>query len=139
MAKQSEKHSPQLKPTKNPSCHARFARCSLRLQGKYPIHFHMVGALPLSFVKNCTIHHSFNRALSIHGTNNVTIANNLVFDTRGHAIFIEDGTEEFNIIKDNAVGLVRPAWSLLQVDQTPAAYWIVNPNNVVENNIAFGR
>ena len=59
--------------------------------GKYPIHFHMVGKVSSSFVKNCSIHHSFNRALAIHGTHHLRVQANVVFETRGHAVFIEDG------------------------------------------------
>ena len=59
--------------------------------GKYPIHFHMVGKVSSSCVKNCSIHHSFNRALAIHGTHHLRVQANVVFETRGHAVFIEDG------------------------------------------------
>ena len=106
--------------------------------GKYPIHFHMVGSVTWSYVKNCTVHHLFNRAIAIHGVNDLRVHGNVVHDTRGHAIFLEDGTEVRNEIVGNLVGLVRPAWSLLLVDQSPAAYWIVNPNNRIVDNIAAG-
>ena len=104
--------------------------------GKYPIHFHMVGNVSKSYVKNCTVHHANNRAIAIHGVNHLTVSWNVVFDTRGHAIFIEDGTEIRNIISYNLVALVRPIWSLLLVDQSPACFWIVNPDNDVYNNVA---
>ena len=106
--------------------------------GKYPIHFHMVGSVPRSYVKNCSVHHLFNRAIAVHGTNDLRVHGNVVHDTRGHAIFLEDGTEVGNEIMGNLVGLVRPVWSLLLVDQSPAAYWIVNPGNRIVDNIAAG-
>ena len=106
--------------------------------GKYPIHFHMVGNVSLSYVKNCSVHHSFNRGITIHGVNNLLVEHNVVFDTRGHTIFTEDGTERFNIIRHNLVSVVRPVWSLLMVDQSPACYWIVNPSNDVYGNVAAG-
>ena len=31
-----------------------------------------------------------------------------------------------------------PVWSLLLVDQSPSAYWIVNPDNDVYGNVAAG-
>ena len=62
----------------------------------------------------------------------------MVFDTRGHAVFMEDGTEMKNVIERNVVMVVRPVWSLLTVDQSPACFWIVNPHNYVRNNIAAG-
>ena len=42
-------------------------------------------------MKNCTVHHANNRAIAIHGVNHLTVSWNVVFDTRGHAVFIEDG------------------------------------------------
>ena len=53
-------------------------------------------------------------------------------------MFLEDGTEMFNRIERNLVVVVRPVWSLLTVDQSPAAFWIVNPNNYVVGNVAAG-
>ena len=55
---------------------------------------------------------------------------------RLHAIFLEDGTETGHTIQRNAVIVVRPVWSLLLVDQSPAAFWIVNPDNIVRGNAA---
>ena len=85
--------------------------------GKYPIHFHMVGSVSKSFVRGCAVHHAFNRAITIHGVNELRVQDNVVFDTRGHAVFMEDGTEMKNVIERNVVMVVRPVWSLLTVDQ----------------------
>lgn len=79
-----------------------------------------------------------NRAIAIHGISHLRVVGNVVFDTRGHAIFVEDGSETRNVIANNLVAVVRPVWSLLLVDQSPAAYWIVNPDNDVYNNVAAG-
>ena len=35
--------------------------------GSYPIHFHMIGTVHSSYVRNNAIHHTFNRAVTIHG------------------------------------------------------------------------
>jgi len=35
--------------------------------GRYPIHFHMIGRVSKSIVKGNSIHHSFNRAITMHG------------------------------------------------------------------------
>ena len=37
--------------------------------GRYPIHFHMNGDMSSSYVKECSIHESFNRAINIHASN----------------------------------------------------------------------
>ena len=95
-------------------------------------------AVSMSYVRNCSVHHTFNRGITIHGVNALLVEHNVVFDTRGHTIFTEDGTERFNIIRYNLVAVVRPIWSLLMVDQSPACFWIVNPTNDVYGNVAAG-
>ena len=80
--------------------------------------------------------YALSRAVAIHGISNLRVTHNVVFDTRGHAVFIEDGTETENFIHHNFVTVVRPVWSLLIVDQSPSAFWIVNPNQIVTENAA---
>ena len=66
----------------------RLAGQGLKL-GKYPIHFHLVGNVNESYVKNCSVHHSFNRASTMHGVDGLLVEYNVAFDTRGHTIFTE--------------------------------------------------
>jgi cysteine-rich repeat protein len=101
--------------------------------GKYPVHFHMIGDVSASYVRGISIHHVFNRAIAIHGVQNLRVQNNFIFDARGHAVFLEDGTETGHLIEHTAVIVTRPVWSLLLVDQSPAAFWIVNPDNTVRD------
>jgi hypothetical protein len=56
----------------------------------------------------------------------------------GHTIFIEDAIETKNIIDGNLVIKTNRSWSLLNVDQTPASFWITNPDNTIINNRAAG-
>eukprot|EP00854_Cymbomonas_tetramitiformis_P000519 gene518-912_t len=106
--------------------------------GRYPIHFHRVGNVPLSFVRNNSVHDTFNRAITIHGVKSYTIEHNVVFESRGHSFFIEDGYETNNTIHHNLGIVVRAVWSQLKVDETPAMFWITNANNKVTDNIACG-
>jgi hypothetical protein len=53
------------------------------------------------------------------------------------------GVEVENVLEDNLAVMVRPVWSLLDVDMTPAAFWGTNPanhwrRNVVAGSTAFG-
>ena len=57
--------------------------------GRYAIHFHMNGDMPSSYVKECAIHQSFNRAVNIHATNRLTIQSNVIYDILGGAYFLE--------------------------------------------------
>ena len=115
----------------------RFTGQGLKL-GKYPLHFHLVGAVSQSYIANCSVHHANNRAIAVHGTQQLRVMHNVLLDIRGHALFLEDGTETRNVIAHNLVAVVRPVWSLLLVDQSPAAIWIVNPDNDVYGNAVAG-
>lgn len=106
--------------------------------GRYAIHFHLNGNVSGSLVRGCSIHHSFNRAVTIHAVSYLLVEKNVAYNILGHAYFLEDGNEEYNIIQDNLAVFVRTSSSLLNVDTTPASYWIVNPNNIVRGNAAAG-
>ena len=106
--------------------------------GRYPIHFHLNGNVSGSYVRGCGIHHTFNRAVTIHGVNYLLVEKNVAFNVLGHAYFLEDGIEIGNVIQDNLGVFVRASSSLLNVDITPATFWIVNPNNTVRRNAAAG-
>ena len=106
--------------------------------GRYPIHFHLNGNVSGSYVRGCAIHHTFNRAVTVHAVNYLLVERNVAFDVLGHAYFLEDGVEEYNVIQDNLGVFVRGSSSLLNVDITPATFWIVNPRNIVRRNAAAG-
>ena len=117
---------------------------------RYPFHWHMLGAVGAGqYLKNSSIHQSFNRAITIHGTERTLVENNFCYDHIGHGVFLEDGSERFNVIRKNVVLLTkRPAQgeeltpSDNQFDQvqnrTPSSFWITNPQNTFEDNIAAG-
>jgi hypothetical protein len=70
--------------------------------GRYPFHFHQTFDNGVnSYFNDGSIHHSFYRGISIHGTNNVTISGNVAFNITGHCYYLEDGVEENNIIEYN--------------------------------------
>lgn len=106
--------------------------------GRYPIHFHLNGNVTGSYVRGCGIHHTFNRAVTIHAVDYLLVEKNVAFNIMGHAYFLEDGIEQFNTIQDNLGIFVRASSSLLNVDVTPATFWVVNPNNIVRRNAAAG-
>jgi hypothetical protein len=87
--------------------------------GRYPIHFHMNGDSPGSYVKECAIHESFNRAVNIHGSNYITVERNVIYNIMGGAFFLEDGVEIGNSYKYNLAVFVRTSSSLLNEDVTP--------------------
>ena len=50
--------------------------------GKYPIHFHMVGNVEASFVKQCSVHHTFNRALTFHAVQHLKAEENVAYHVK---------------------------------------------------------
>ncbi|XP_057684607.1 fibrocystin-L-like [Corythoichthys intestinalis] len=107
--------------------------------GRYPIHWHLMGYLQFkSFVCGCSIHRTFNRAVTIHNTHQLLVEHNIIYNIMGGAFFIEDGIETENILQYNLAVFVRQSSSLLNDDVTPAAYWVTNPNNIIRHNHAAG-
>ena len=106
--------------------------------GRYPLHFHMIGNVRRSYVRYCSIHHTFNRAVTLHGINYLRIEYNVVFNVMGHALFIEDGIEHKNIFWYNLAILAKQSNALLNTDLTPALFWITNPDNTLVGNVAIG-
>jgi cell surface hyaluronidase len=109
---------------------------------RYPVHFHMQGAGSAgSVLKNNAIHNNFNRCVTIHGSSGIALENNAAYNTLGHCYFLEDGSETANTLRGNlGFGTKRPesADKLLPTDQDPATFWITNPSNTFENNVAAG-
>lgn len=89
----------------------------------------MSGDVTGSYVRGCAIHHTFNRAVTIHGVHGLMVEHNVAYHVMGHAYFIEDGIETGNTIQYNLGVFVTSSSSLLNVDVTPGTFWITNPNN----------
>uniref|UniRef100_A0A8I3MFJ8 hyaluronoglucosaminidase n=2 Tax=Canis lupus familiaris TaxID=9615 RepID=A0A8I3MFJ8_CANLF len=137
--------------------------------GRYPVHFHLCGDVdykggysPATFVDGLSIHHSFSRCITVHGTNGLLIKDTIGFDTLGHCFFLEDGVEQRNILFHN-LGLLTKPGTLLPTDRNnsmcttmrdkvfgnyvpvPATdcmavstFWIAHPNNHLISNAAAG-
>jgi hypothetical protein len=82
-----------------------FARMGQHLTlARYPIHFHVLGEGKGMYVRNASIHDTYNRCVTVHGTNDLRIENNVTFNTVGHCFFMEDGIEHGNaFIKNLAI------------------------------------
>jgi len=119
-------------------------------KARYPWHWHLLHEFGKGqYLKNSSVHRSFNRAITIHGTSYVNVENNFFYDHIGHGVFLEDGTERYNTIKNNVVLLTKRPSKGEQLtlsenqfnevqNRTPSSYWITNPNNYFEGNVAAG-
>lgn len=122
------------------------------VMARYPFHWHFVGDGSGQFVKNSSIHHSYQRCLVIHRTQNVDLINNVCYNFKGHGYFLEDGNETGNrIIKNLAISSRAPYESkvLLQSDSiqnsesqgrfpSVSGFWISNPDNHITHNVVAG-
>ena len=54
--------------------------------GRYSIHFHMIGAVRNSYVRRCSIHHTYNRAVAIHGVHYLRVQDNVAFETKASTV-----------------------------------------------------
>jgi hypothetical protein len=125
--------------------------------GRYPMHFHLLDDhCPGCYFKDSSIHRSFYRCISIHGTHNIVVSENVGFDVIGYCYYLEDGVEEANTLSYNlaahihvlsypAVGgpqkvnLVRESPDLtLPADITASGFYITNLRNRVIGNVAVG-
>jgi hypothetical protein len=85
-----------------PSSHMYVEGVELRRMGqnltlaRYPIHWHLVGDAKGQYVRNAAIHDTFNRCVTVHGTNYLHVENNVTYNTVGHCFFMEDGIEHGN-------------------------------------------
>lgn len=108
---------------------------------RYPMHWHMAGNVDGQYFRNNSVWKTFNRCVTVHGTNNARVANNVCYDNIGHAYFLEDGAETGNVFDGN-LGLAtkRPVTGeeVLPSDVDPATFWITNPDNTYRRNVAAG-
>eukprot|EP00934_Nitzschia_sp_Nitz4_P002884 Nitzschia sp. Nitz4//scaffold35_size145790//102540//106801//NITZ4_003043-RA/size145790-augustus-gene-0.122-mRNA-1//1//CDS//3329549163//2874//frame0 len=124
---------------------------------RYPMHFHVLGDdCADCYVKDSAFHESYYRCISIHGTNNLTITENVAYDITGYCYYLEDGVEEYNTLSYNlaahiniigspAIGTdqyiqtVQQTTDLtLPADITASGFYITNLHNYIIGNVASG-
>jgi cell migration-inducing and hyaluronan-binding protein len=139
-----------------------FFRMGQHLQlARYPIHWHLVGDAQGQYIQNSAIHDTFSRCVTVHGTHNARVENNVTFNNVGHCFFLEDAVETGNQFVHN-LGIMtkchptlpcdptnlapgRPVSNgqsskdvLLPSDNTVSTFWITNPDNIYRDNVAAG-
>ncbi len=69
---------------------------------RYPIHWQLVGeAGEGQYLRNAAIHDTYNRCVTVHGTHDLRIENNVTYNNVGHCFFLEDGIETGNAFVRN--------------------------------------
>lgn len=128
---------------------------------RYPIHWHLNGDVTGQYIRNSAIHDTYSRCVTVHGTDNLLVENNVTYNTVGHCFFMEDGIETGNRFVRNLgiqtkchptmecvpTNLFLPHQStegqdsphvLIPSDNTASTFWITNPDNVYRDNVAAG-
>ena len=59
--------------------------------GRYAVHWHMIGAVRNSYIRHCSVHHTYNRMVALHGVHYLRVQNNVGFEIMGHSLFVEGG------------------------------------------------
>jgi len=106
--------------------------------GRYNIHWHLAGQVPDSYVKSNSIHDSFQRACTVHGSHYARVQNNVAAFIKGHTYFVEDGNEKFNVLEGNLGVHTTRLTSMLRSDTKPATFWTSSPENFWRHNVAAG-
>jgi len=110
--------------------------------GKYPIHFHLVrDTMRGSGVLGASVWDSQNRWITIHGTDHLLIRDCVGYQSRGHGYFLEDATEQWNILDRNLAVQAFHAKPLpkqaLPFDQNDGAgFWWANGRNTFTRNVS---
>ena len=139
--------------------------------GHYPVHFHMARKTPqpedptqAPYVRDCSIHDSMTRWITVHATQGMTIARNVGFMSIGHGFYLEDATEINNKLYANLGASVIAAVQSKTLNPRnvpgilarpgdpprgdfmpyrsdwnhPSAFWIMNGWNDFQYNMAAG-
>ena len=125
---------------------------------RYPIHFHMLDECPHCYVKDSSVHRSYYRCVTIHGTHSMAVSENVAYDVIGFCYYLEDGVETNNTLSFNLVAHVHmilpdePPTSTNQVtkvyaqsdllslpaDVSASGFYISNMDNHIIGNSASG-
>ena len=120
--------------------------------GKYPFHWHKAQNVKGQYIRNCGIHRSYNRAVTVHSTDSALVEGVVGYDHFGHGFFLEAGDEEGNTFLNNLGLITRVPKGFKAVEphdsvpaeeggglfKLPATFWITNPSNNFIGNAAAG-
>jgi hypothetical protein len=111
--------------------------------GRYPIHFHLVrdSMRGSGGVVGASIWDSGNRFIAIHGTDYLLVRDVVGYQCVGHGFFLEDATEQYNVLDRNLAVQAKQGKPLpqqvLTFDQNEGAgFWWANGRNTLTRNVA---
>jgi hypothetical protein len=122
------------------------------------MHFHLLGTgCSDCYFRDSSVHRSYYRCVSIHGTDATQVSENVAYDVTGYCYYLEDGVEQENRIEFNLGAHIHslgdePPWGsgqtieaiaqsdtlTLPADVTASAFYITNVKNYIIGNAASG-
>jgi hypothetical protein len=110
--------------------------------GRYAIHFHLVrDTMRGSSVVGASVWDSHNRWVTIHGTDYLVVRDCVGYQSIGHGFFMEDATEQYNVLDRNLAVQARRGKPLpkqvLPADANDGAgFWWANGRNTFTRNVS---
>jgi len=93
--------------------------------GGYPIHFHQDGVLTTSpLVDSNSIHHSYNKCITVHSTTTLNVTNNVCVRADGHLFYEEIGDEDNITFQGNlGLGATSSNFGISPASAIPQYWW----------------
>jgi parallel beta-helix repeat protein len=115
--------------------YARIEYCGQRdVMGKYCMHLHLVGKCPECVFRGNAVDESHQHGITIHGTHDSLVDNNVLFNARGQGIYIEDGNEMNNTVSSNVITCATH--KTCQIQKESGLYMIGMTNHILYNRIS---
>ena len=120
--------------------------------GRYAAHWHLAGDQSGDYIRDTSVHHSFQRAIVMHQSDFITAEDNVAYHVGNHAFIpAEDGNEDGNIWRRNLAVLtyspkkehfaffdtIHPDNSS-QGEFRSSGFWMRSTNHVFEDNVSAG-
>eukprot|EP00440_Ansanella_granifera_P037063 gb/GFBE01040220.1/.p1 GENE.gb/GFBE01040220.1/~~gb/GFBE01040220.1/.p1 ORF type:complete len:1500 (+),score=225.46 gb/GFBE01040220.1/:1-4500(+) len=121
--------------------YARVEWCGQRpVMGRYCLHFHLMRKCPRCVFQGNAVVEGQHVGITIHGTHQSLVDQNVVWDARANGVYTEDGNEMDNTISRNVV--ICTDYRKCKVDwvsgnsvQTAGIFLIGMSNNMIENRV----
>ncbi|MEM9043739.1 MAG: cadherin-like domain-containing protein [Pseudomonadota bacterium] len=110
--------------------------------GRYPAHWHESGDVTGQYIENSSVHHSFNKGITVHNTQGALVSDNVVYETISHSYYLEQSDTHGNDLIDNLAINARDVGRFGTIrnanDDTPSNFYTTNADNTWTGNHAAG-
>lgn len=110
--------------------------------GKYPVHWHESGDVTGQYITDSSVHHSFNKGITVHNSQNAEVSGNVVYETISHNYYLEESDTHDNDLIDNLGINARDVGRFGEIsganDGTPSNFYTTNADNTWTGNHAAG-